>query len=59
MRHIHHLRPTWILVTGIADDAGFYRVVFWAFCTDCGVEGPFAAEQSTRHRAGRLLEEGA
>lgn len=58
MKHVHHLRPHWILVTSPADTQGWYRVVLWAVCVDCGVEGQFAAEQSTQHRDGRLLAEG-
>ena len=58
MRHIHRLKPTWILVTGIAGYDHFYRVVLWATCTSCGMEGAFAAEQSTQDADGRLLEMG-
>lgn len=58
MKHIHHLRPQWILITSPADRDGWYRVVMGASCVDCGVAGTFAAEQSTRHQDGRLLEEG-
>ena len=57
-KHVHHLHPHWILVTSIADAQGWYRVVFGAVCVTCGAQGHFAAEQSTQHRDGRLLEEG-
>jgi hypothetical protein len=58
LKHIHRLRPHWILVTSPVDYEGFYRVVLWATCLECGLQGAFAAEQSTLHAAGRLLEPG-
>jgi hypothetical protein len=48
-----------VLVTGIADVDHWYRVVIWARCLTCGLEGAFAAEQSSTHTEGRLLEPGA
>jgi hypothetical protein len=59
MKHTHRLQPLWVLVTGIAGYDGFYRVVLWARCLTCGMEGAFAAEQNTQHAEGRLLEPGA
>jgi hypothetical protein len=58
VKHVHRLKPDWVLVTGIAGYDGFYRVVLWARCTQCGLEGAFAAEQSQAHTEGRLLEPG-
>lgn len=59
MTHKHRLQPTWVLVTSPADRFGWYRIVLWATCTICGLEGAFAAEQSQTHAEGRLLEPGA
>jgi hypothetical protein len=59
LKHIHRLRPHWILQTGIPGSDQFYRIVFWATCTICGLQGAYAAEQSTKAAEGRLLEPGA
>jgi hypothetical protein len=45
-------------MTSPVDLSGWYRIVFWATCLDCGMRGAYAAEQSTQHAAGRLLEPG-
>lgn len=58
LKHVHRLQPRWILQTGIADSDHWYRIVLWARCTVCGMEGAFAAEQSRNHAEGRLLEPG-
>jgi hypothetical protein len=58
LKHVHRLHPAWVLTVGIADTQGWYRVILWAVCRDCGLEGAFAAEQNTQHAAGRLLEPG-
>ena len=58
MKHTHRLQPRWILQTGIADSDHWYRIVLWARCIECGLEGAFAAEQNTQHAEGRLLEPG-
>lgn len=58
MKHVHKLKAHWVLATGIADAQGWYRVVLWARCIECGIEGAFSAMQSTTHAAGRLLDDG-
>lgn len=58
MKHVHRLRPDWVLVTSPADYQGWYRIILWARCLTCGLEGAFAAEQSQAHTEGRLLEPG-
>jgi hypothetical protein len=59
LKHVHHLRIHWLIVTSPADYQGWYRTVFGAVCLDCGIEGVYAGEQNTQHAEGRLLEPGA
>jgi hypothetical protein len=59
MKHTHRLQPEWVLMTSPADVHGWYRVVLWARCLTCGMQGAFGAEQNTQHTEGRLLEPGA
>jgi hypothetical protein len=58
MKHVHRLKAQWVLMTSPADASGWYRVILWARCITCRLEGAFAAEQNTQHAEGRLLEPG-
>ena len=59
MKHVHRLRPHWILQTGIPGSDQFYRIVFWATCLTCGLQGAFAAMQSTTAAEGTAAGAGA
>lgn len=57
-KHVHRMRPVWLLVMSPAWADGYHKVLTHARCLVCGHEAILAAWQSPRHLQGRLLDEG-
>ena len=58
MRHIHRMRPVWLLPMSPAWADGWYKIVTYARCTVCGVEAVLAGWQHPDKTTGRVVQEG-
>lgn len=57
-KHIHRMRPIWLLLTAPADVHGWQRIVTYARCSVCGVCAVLAGEQHPNALASRVVEDG-
>ena len=57
-KHVHRMRPIWLLLMSPADLQGWQRICTYAECTVCHVRATLVGEQHPQRLNSRVLEEG-
>ena len=55
-KHVHRMRPIWLLLTSPADVHGWQRIITYAECTVCHVRATLCGEQHPQRVQSRVIE---